>query len=164
MIPIIATFVALPKGHKKRAAVTANVESERLVRGTETAPSRLSQNQATTLINTSNDEVTGMTHKFHLRLNSKKVSREEFHRNGPVGGKGVPGITNTYSEADPLISDGLGCMSGQVQEMRQAIRERGIRGARVLENGQLSFTSRRARAEVCRMRGLCDSDGGYSDG
>lgn len=101
--------------------------------------------------------------KYHLRLNGKKVSGKDFHRRGPVGGSGVPMTNNAYSQADPLISEGLGCMRGQVPEMREAIRERGISGVEVLDSGQLSITSRRGRKEICRMRGLADADGGYSD-
>lgn len=101
--------------------------------------------------------------KYHLRLNGKKVSESEFHENGPIGGVGAPMHANTYSEAAPLISDGLGCMKDQVPEMRSAIKERGISGVKVMDNGQLSITSRRGRRDVCKMRGLCDSDGGFGD-
>ena len=102
------------------------------------------------------------THK--LKLNGKVVTPAEFHRKGPVGGEGIAGVSKAYSDAKPLVSDGLGCMKDQVPEMREAIQERGIRGVRVLENGQLTFTSRRGRREVMAMRGLHDADGGYGDG
>lgn len=100
---------------------------------------------------------------YHLRLNGKRVSPEEFHRKRKIGGSGIPMVAAAYSEAKPLISDGLGCMRGQVQEMREAIKERGIQGVKVRNNGQLEITSRRGRAEVCRMRGLHDNDAGYGD-
>lgn len=100
--------------------------------------------------------------KFHLRLNGKRVSEKEFHRKKPIG-RGVPMISTAYSEAKPLISDGLGCMKEQVPEMREAIRERGIMGVKVRDNGQLEITSRRGRNEICRMRGLADGDAGYGD-
>ena len=99
-----------------------------------------------------------------LKLNGKEVTPAEFHRDGPVGARGVPMVTTTYTDAKPLISDGMGCMKSQVPELRDTIRRHGIQGARVLSNGQIQFTSRRARREVLRVRGLCDSDGGYSDG
>jgi len=70
---------------------------------------------------------------------------------------------NTYRDHDPLISEGLGCMTGQVEEMRQEIRRRNIKGVLVRNDGSLAITSRRGRREVCKMRGLGDADGGYSD-
>jgi hypothetical protein len=72
-------------------------------------------------------------------------------------------INDAYSVAKPLVSDGMGCMKSQVPEMREAIQQRGIRGVRVLDNGQLEITSRRGRNEVLRMRGLGDADAGYGD-
>lgn len=75
----------------------------------------------------------------------------------------VPMVANTYRAHDPLISDGLGCMKSQVPEMREAIRKRNIKGVRVRDDGSLAITSRRGRKELCRMRGLADADGGYSD-
>ena len=75
-----------------------------------------------------------------------------------------PMVSNAYRAHDPLVSDGLGCMTGQVSEMRDEIKKRNIKGVLVRDNGQLEITSRRGRAEVCKMRGLVDSDGGYGDG
>ena len=74
-----------------------------------------------------------------------------------------PMIANTYTEHNPLISDGCGVMKNQVQETRDAIKHHGIQGAAVLPNGQIRFTSRRARKEFLAMRGLNDQDGGWSD-
>jgi uncharacterized membrane protein len=54
-------------------------------------------------------------------------------------------------------------MKAQVAETREAIRHHGIQGAAVLDNGQIRFTSRRARKDFLRMRGLVDSDGSYGD-
>ena len=101
------------------------------------------------------------THK--LKINGREVTPAEFHRHRRVGGSGTAMVTNTYSTAKPLVSDGLGCMKAQVPEMRQAIADRGIVGAHVLDNGQIEFTSRRARREIGAMRGLHDNDAGYSD-
>lgn len=102
--------------------------------------------------------------KHRLCLNGVEVTEEEFHKDGPVGGEGVPMITPpTYTDAKPLVSDGLGCMKGQVGEMREEIRKRNIKGVRVLDSGQLEITSRRGRREVAHMRGLHDADGGYGD-
>jgi len=99
-----------------------------------------------------------------LKLNGVDVTEEEFHRDGPVGGLGAPMMTlSAYSDARPLISDGIGCMKSQVSEMRQEIARRNIKGVRVLDNGQLAITSRRGRRDVLRMRGLVDGDGCYGD-
>ena len=98
------------------------------------------------------------------KLNGKTVSREEF----TAGARrdwlaGPPMVADTYSEHDPLLNDGPGCMKAQVPEMREAIRYHGIQGAQVLDNGQIRFTSRRARKELLAMRGLVDNDGSYGD-
>lgn len=98
------------------------------------------------------------------KLNGKTVSREEFS----AGAKrdwldGPPMTADTYSEHDPLISDGCGVMKAQVGEARETIRRHGIQGAAVLNNGQMRFTSRRARKEFVAVRGLVDNDAGYSD-
>ena len=98
------------------------------------------------------------------RLNGKPVSREEFcagaKRNWLAG---PPMTANTYTEANPLISDGCGVMKSQVGEAREMVRRHGIRGAMVLDNGQIRFTSRRARKEYLSMRGLRDNDGSFGD-
>ena len=102
------------------------------------------------------------THK--LKLNGVEVTAAEFHRRGKVGGTGVPMVASTaYSEAKPLISDGIGCMKSQVEDMRSEIARRNIMGVKVRDNGQLEITSRRGRREVLRMRGLADADGCYGD-
>ena len=98
------------------------------------------------------------------KLNGRMVSRDEFcagaRRNWLAG---PPMTANTYREHDPLISDGCGVMKAQVAETREAIRHHGIQGAAVLDNGQIRFTSRRARKDFLRMRGLVDNDGSYGD-
>lgn len=104
--------------------------------------------------------------KHKLMLNGKEVTEAEFHKDGPVGGSGVPMVTiGTYTDAKPLVSEGLGCMKHQVAEMREAIHKRNIKGVRVLDSGQLEITSRRGRREVGQMRPvpLVDADGGYGD-
>jgi hypothetical protein len=70
---------------------------------------------------------------------------------------------NTYTEHNPLVSDGCGVMKSQVGETRDLIKRHGIQGAAVMDSGQVRFTSRRARNEFLRMRGLRDLDGGYGD-
>jgi len=61
-----------------------------------------------------------------------------------------PMVANTYTEHDPLISDGCGVMKAQVGETRELIKRHGIQGAAVLDSGQISFTSRRARNEFLK--------------
>jgi hypothetical protein len=70
---------------------------------------------------------------------------------------------NTYTEHNPLVSDGCGVMKSQVGETRDLIKKHGIQGAAVMDSGQVRFTSRRARNEFLRMRGFRDLDGGYGD-
>ena len=78
--------------------------------------------------------------------------------------KTEPAMTaNTYTEHDPLISEGCGVMKSQVGETRELIKRHGIQGAEVNEKGQIRFTSRKARKEFLKMRGLIDNEGGYSD-
>ena len=98
-------------------------------------------------------------------VNGKKVTREEFCSRPKKGWlKHAPMASNTYTEHDPLVSDGLGCMKSQVPHLRSVIRQHGIQGARVLGNGQVEFTSRRARKELLAVRGLVDNEAGYGDG
>lgn len=107
--------------------------------------------------------MSGIVRKFNGRI----VTEEELNRLMPPKPdwlSGPPMTANTYSEHDPLISDGCGVMKAQVGEAREEIRRHGIQGAAVLDNGQIRFTSRRARKEFLKMRGLKDNDGGYSDG
>ncbi len=99
------------------------------------------------------------------KINGREVTKEEWDAHPGAGlssGASCMG-TVAYSESKPLISEGLGCMRAQVPEMRAMIREHDIKGVRVLDNGQLEITSRRGRRELLRLRGLADSDGGYSD-
>jgi len=98
-------------------------------------------------------------------LNGEQVSREEFLAGAPGDSflERAPMTANTYTEHSPLISDGCGVMKSQVAETRKAIRRHGIQGAAVLDNGQMRFTSRRARKEFLAMRGLVDNDGCFGD-
>lgn len=102
--------------------------------------------------------------KIKYAINGKTVSLEEFLASSKADWlDGPPMTANTYTEHDPLISDGIGCMKSQVQEMRDVIARHGIRGVQVRDNGQLVITSRRGRREILRVRGLHDSEGGYGD-
>ena len=100
------------------------------------------------------------------KINGKKVTKKQWDARKGKGfrfGSQAPMGTVAYSESDPLISDGLGCMKGQVPELRETIRKHGIRGVRVCDNGQLEITSRCGRRELLKVRGLVDADGGYGD-
>lgn len=100
------------------------------------------------------------------KINGKRVTKKKWdnRRGAGMDFNGHPPMgTVAYSESKPLVSDGVGCMKSQVGELREAIRRHGIVGARVLDSGQIEFTSRRARKETLRMRGLIDNEAGYSD-
>lgn len=101
---------------------------------------------------------------IRYKINGVEVSKEEWDSRKGVGLKGgVPMGTVAYSESKPMISDGIGCLPNQVGEMRAAVKQNGIRGVRVLNNGQLEITSRQGRRDVLRMRGLHDAEAGYGD-
>ena len=96
--------------------------------------------------------------------NGKEVTREQFLADVKKDWLSAPPmIANTYTEHDPLISDGCGVMKSQVSEARKMIRQHSIQGAQVQDNGQVRFTSRRARKEFLQRRGLVDNDGSYGD-
>lgn len=108
--------------------------------------------------------------KIAYVLNGQEVTAEEFR----AGAKrdwleGPPMTANTYTEHDPLISDGLGCMKKQVPAIRQMLKSEGIQGVQIMDNGQARITSRRGRNQLMRalseIRGYKhhDADGGYGD-
>lgn len=98
-------------------------------------------------------------------VNGKTVTREEFNQQPKSDWLSGPFMTaHTYRDHDPLVSEGLGCMKDQVPEMREVIRKHRIQGVTVRDSGQLEITSRQGRRELLRVRGMCDNDGGYSDG
>ena len=99
------------------------------------------------------------------KINGKYVTKAEWDARKVAGLRGgAPLGTVAYTESKPLISDGFGCMRAQVPEMRAMLRERGIQGVYVRDNGQLEITSRRGRRDLLRARGLVDADGCYGDG
>jgi hypothetical protein len=104
--------------------------------------------------------------KIVQKYNGRVVTKEELDKLFPPRKDWLdkpPMTANTYTEHDPLISEGCGVMKAQVKETREAIKFHGIQGAAVHSNGQVRFTSRRARKEFLKMRGLCDQDGMYGD-
>ena len=106
--------------------------------------------------------MSGIVRKY----NGRKVTVEELNELLPPKKdwlEAPPMSADTYSEHDPLISEGCGVMKSQVRETRELIKRHGIQGAAVHDNGQIRFTSRRARKEFLAMRGLVDNDGSYGD-
>lgn len=104
--------------------------------------------------------------KIVRKYNGRVVTSEELNELLPPkkGWLKQPAMsTDTYSEHDPLISEGCGVMKAQVGEAREMIRRHNIQGAAVHDNGQIRFTSRRARKEFLQRRGLLDNDGSYGD-
>lgn len=104
--------------------------------------------------------------KVITKYNGKPVTKEQLDQLMPPKEdwlEGPPMTANTYTEHDPLISDGCGVMRSQVGEARKMIREHNIVGAKVMDNGQVRFTSRRARKEFLARRGLRDNEAGYGD-
>jgi len=103
---------------------------------------------------------------INYKYNGRTVSHEELDQLVPRKSDWLvrPAmVSNAYSEHDPLISEGCGVMRSQVKETRNLIKQHSIQGAAVLDSGQIRFTSRRARNEFLKMRGLHDLDGGYGD-
>lgn len=103
---------------------------------------------------------------FFRKYKGKEIKEEELDKIMPRKAdwlEAPPMSANTYTEHDPLISEGCGVMKAQVRETRDLIKKHSIQGAAVLDSGQVSFTSRRARNEFLRMRGFKDIDGGYGD-
>lgn len=97
-------------------------------------------------------------------VNGKEVSPDEFRSGKRSDWLDAPPMTsNTYRAHDPLLSDGIGCLKSQVPELRDVLKKHNVQGVLVRDSGQLEITSRRGRKELLRIRGLVDSDAGYSD-
>jgi len=111
------------------------------------------------------------THK--LRINGKEVSREEFFRNAPAGGPGIPMTASTYREDAPLCSTALSVHPDQCEMMNEAVRKHGISGVHydASKKRNCVITSREGRRKWMRVFGqmtghgaIHDNDGGYGDG
>jgi len=108
--------------------------------------------------------------KVVYTVNGKEVTPEEFRQGGKEDWLEAPPMaSHAYSEHDPLISEGLGCMKKQVPAMREMLKKEGVQGVEILDNGQARITSRRGRNHLMRVlseiRGYKhhDLDGGYGD-
>ena len=98
------------------------------------------------------------------RINGKEVSREEFHRHGPVGGSGIPMCPKTYTEKNPMETTFDGVMEHQVPEMRRALKAHSIPGVEVRDDGSFRITSRAGRKRMHKeILGLFDKQGGFGD-
>jgi len=100
------------------------------------------------------------------KYKGKEVTQEELDRLMPRKANWLeapPMVANTYTEHDPWLSDGCGVMKSQIEKARKDIKKHNIQGAAVLPDGKIRCTSRRARNEWLKHRGLHDIDGGYGD-
>lgn len=104
------------------------------------------------------------THK--LILNGKEVTPRQFHRKGPIGGIGIPMISNTFTEANPWIGDiGSGVLPSQVEDTRKLVASRGLTAVRILDDGRVACTSGgdTGRMGWYKLKGGVDGDGGYRE-
>ena len=98
-----------------------------------------------------------------LILNGKEVTEKEFHRNGPVGGAGVPMCPRTYSDSNPLPSLALSCHRSQADAYNEKAKGLGLTGIEWDAEGDCTITSRKDRAAWLRSQQQVDADGGYGD-
>jgi hypothetical protein len=107
--------------------------------------------------------------KHKLILNGMEVTEEEFHRDGKIGGPGIPMITRTCTPSRPWITDALGVLPNQVAEERIRLAERQQRGhltaVRILDNGAVECTDPgdAGRMGWIKHRSAVDADGGYRE-
>jgi len=67
------------------------------------------------------------------------------------------------SEGTPWKSQSCGCHPTQVKQFNEDMKRHGIQCAHMHNDGTLECTSRKARKNVMKMRGLFDKDAGYGD-
>jgi hypothetical protein len=63
----------------------------------------------------------------------------------------------------PMESEAAGVHPSQVEEVRSFIKDRGLIGTTVKDNGNIVWDGKRARKEYCESAGLYDRNAGYSD-
>jgi hypothetical protein len=73
------------------------------------------------------------------------------------------GRIQNVKTSEGYISEAMACHPTQSREFNEAYKKAGITGAEHLEDGSLHIRSRRARAEIMKMRNMRDSDAGYGD-
>ena len=105
-------------------------------------------------------------------LNGKQVTREEFLTGAPTDSflERPPMTANTYTEHNPLISEAMRRDEGaRCGEGCEKLKERGIQGVAVLDNGQIRFTSRQGHArngiaaQAIRRRTWLTSDDRFAE-
>ena len=114
--------------------------------------------------------------------NGREVTREEFDatarrwppkKHGRKATAAVPMIGDSYGEGNPGKSIGMSVHPSQIPMMNEAIKRHGIRGVSYdpSKRDNCVITSRRGRAkwmpifaQMTRLTGLHDDDGGYGDG
>ena len=99
------------------------------------------------------------------KINGKVVAKKDFNKGNKWNGDDVPRrrAPQTYQADNPLVSESLGCMPGQVKEYRESIKEAGITGVNVRDNGQAVITSKGGRNGLLKLHNKHDLDGGYGD-
>ena len=98
-----------------------------------------------------------------FKLNGKEVSRRQFLKK-KAGVKGIfeeGGFRGAPSNW-PLYSDALGCLPTEVPEQTRVLNEAGLH-AEFDSVGRMKLESRGHRKKMCRLFGLIDRSGGYSD-
>ena len=68
-----------------------------------------------------------------------------------------------WHDSKPWMSNSCGVGPSQVTEFNEIYKKSGITGAHHLPDGRLECTSRKARKDIMRLRGLFDKDAGYGD-
>lgn len=93
------------------------------------------------------------------KINGKTVTRAQFLAQ-PLGGTGLPMVAS--ASCYPNYSRGLGCHPKQINEMKQAYADQGIK-VDYTKDGRAVIESRKHRAKLLRAAGMVDEDAGYSD-
>lgn len=99
--------------------------------------------------------------KTTYRIDGEEVTEEEFNRRSRAQ-RGAPAVSRAYEQ--PLESIAASVHPEQVSGFRDFLKERGLAGVEVKENGRVHFQSRSARRAFLQSTGRRDNDGGYGDG
>ncbi len=98
------------------------------------------------------------------KRNGKRVTVKGFQKgNTRKGPPSVPRVAMPISDTKPLNSLGLSVHREQAAEFNALYKERGITGAHHEANGDCVITSKKARNQVLKARGMRDNDAGYGD-
>lgn len=99
-----------------------------------------------------------------LFINGKEVTSGEFHRNGPIGGEGIPMCPTTCTAVNPWVSDSMGVLPNQVEETRQNLPKH-LTAVSIRDDGAVECTDPgdAGRMGWIKYRGSVDGDGGYRE-